>query len=170
MSIKKLYPHGFPPCYKPKKLTIYEVPIFDATKCVYMKPNFEFPSYPVITVCTELFLEIWKNKESSPHSWKNDMKINSCKTDKYFSYGINNPVPCAVVHFYEGNELHLLDGITRTIWLLLHKAKAFPLACPPQYAYELRNKIGVEESKFPQILSHPRDFVSFLSFKLKKFF
>jgi hypothetical protein len=85
-------------------------------------------------------------------TWKNDRKY--LHAEKGFSFGISNPVPLAnivchknieskpvyerrylffkkIVRFEERkyDYVAFVNGITRTIWLLAHGAKCFPIEC-----------------------------------------
>lgn len=76
--------------------------------------------------------------------WPLDRKILSGNMDVVFSYGINNPVPASIVDIFSNSELHLTDGITRILYLLLNKAEAFPIMCPNKYVNDLLAIAGIE--------------------------
>lgn len=148
-----------PPCYLPQKIVIYKIPICNCNKYVFMKDNSEFISnYKTIFIITDKFLKIWNDcpkfndfplqagipYASMPELWMQDRKLTNGKIDKYFSEGIINPVPLAVIDYIESGKLYLLDGITRTLWLLVHNVKIFPIACPITYSYKLKLMAGLE--------------------------
>ena len=108
----------------------------------------------VVHVDAERFMRLWQKDPSPLHhewavgneaSWRADLKFP--KAVEGFSFGEVNPVPLASV-FCEStapdNERTFLqrlfgqspsmyvgvtNGITRTIWLLSHGCKAFPVEC-----------------------------------------
>ncbi len=77
---------------------------------------------------------------STSEVWKNDRKYHYASQG--FSQSIDNPVPIAYVACHEHifkklvkaekyivYYVSFIDGITRTIWLLVHGAKYFPIEC-----------------------------------------
>ena len=100
-----------------------------------------------------------------PETWTNDRKYPHA--EKGFSFGISNPVPLATIvcsshierkAIYERRYFVLkrmvgvdeqqldyvsfINGITRTIWLLSHGAKYFPVECGIKDGAEKLSKIA----------------------------
>lgn len=46
-----------------------------------------------------------------------------------FACGLENPVPLAEVGVDGAGGVGFTNGITRTLWLLVHRAAAFPVEC-----------------------------------------
>lgn len=75
--------------------------------------------------------------------WHLDRRLNEGKAEYGFSRGMENPVPFATVNTFGAGRLLLLNGVTRTLWLLIRHVRAFPLACPKDLADELEQACGV---------------------------
>lgn len=107
----------------------------------------------------------------NPETWPSDYKFHW--SEDHFSQGRRNPVPLAQVSCRVDSydkpvwrrklmlfksldhvetvtipSLHFTDGITRTIWLLSHGAKHFPVYCSMAEAPLLQKLVGVEGSRF----------------------
>jgi hypothetical protein len=125
----------------------------------------------VVIVEARKFLALWRadpyktHQEiaaGSPDTWRQDRKYASAA--KGFSYGFTNPVPLAEVGYAEidllsvsykfwrfGRQEHtervrfvsFINGVTRTIWLLAHGCKAFPVECPMPEAIALHRAAAV---------------------------
>jgi hypothetical protein len=125
----------------------------------------------VVIVEARKFLNLWradpykthrKIAQGNPHTWRQDRKFTDA--GKGFSYGFKNPVPLAEVEYAEvmllsvsykflrfGRQEHrehvrylsFINGITRTIWLLSHGCKAFPVECPMPEAITLHRVASV---------------------------
>jgi len=111
----------------------------------------------VVLVDARKFLKLWRADpyqthqdiaQGNPRTWRQDRKFTAAAEG--FSYGIKNPVPLPEVEYAEvkilsvsykflrfGRKEHirhvryvsLINGITRTIWLLSHGCSAFPVEC-----------------------------------------
>lgn len=111
----------------------------------------------VVVVSADKFIQLWRNEPSdisngNIETWENDRKYHYA--EQGFSHGIKNPVPVANVvchghadeipvyqrkylifkelvrvEKYVINFVAFTNGITRTIWLLVHGAKYFPVEC-----------------------------------------
>lgn len=121
----------------------------------------------VVHVDAERFMRLWQKDPSPVHhewafgneaSWRADRKFP--KAVEGFSYGELNPVPLANV-FCESVAMNsersflqklfgqppsmyvgVTNGITRTIWLLSHGCKAFPVECNIAGALALHQLAG----------------------------
>jgi hypothetical protein len=125
----------------------------------------------VVIVDARKFLKLWRADpykhhqeiaEGNPATWRRDYKFKYAVDG--FSYGFKNPVPLPEIGYAEedilsvtykflrfGRKEHIrrarfvsfLDGITRTIWLLSHGCKAFPVECPMPEALALHRAAAV---------------------------
>ena len=110
--MKKDYPHGFPSCYVPRRVSYYEVPVGERKgKILYMKDDkTRSHSHVPIIVISDIFLKLWGDYSDRisefekgalfgehPELWAKDSKLKSGYVEKCFSYGINNPVPLAAI-------------------------------------------------------------------------
>ena len=163
MFIKKDYSDCIPICSVPKKLEIYDILIDMGGRHVYMCPDIETVGYTsTVVVSSDAFLSIWEDslfpfgipREASPDQWKQDRRLNEGKAEEGFSWGIINPVPFATVNSLDNGKLYLTNGCTRTLWLLIHGARAFPVACPHKYVKKLRALAGIE------LYLEPRNIIS----------
>lgn len=146
------------PCFWPKTLTIYEIPIEDCGKVVYMKPNGDAPRHTVIFVRVDRFLSSWADapyfddppfQAGVPYSQNlsilhGDRKLGGQSIENWFLCGLANPVSVPILDTIQNRNIRLRDGTTRIIWLITRKAKAFPLACPPIHVEELKLLAGIE--------------------------
>lgn len=132
---------------------LYQVNLADNSR-VYMRLlniNYHRDNQFVVIVDAERFLQLWRNADYLPHrgiahgnpeSWQRDYKFNVAR--KGFAKGIVNPVPLADVSCFLDTRKSLLgrtkqewcvgitNGITRTIYLLVHGANSFPVMCRGQ--------------------------------------
>ncbi|MDM8216637.1 hypothetical protein QUW15_10845 [Desulfovibrio piger] len=141
--------YGFPPCYIPNVLTIYEVPINYCSKFVYMKPNVVVgKSYSCVIVASEKFYEIWKadikgkTLSESRTLWKQDYKFPSAQD--CFSIGISNPVPASIIGQADHSGVYINDGTTRLYYLFVNMAEAFPIMCPTDSVDFLLAQAGID--------------------------
>lgn len=126
----------------------------------------------VVIVDTEKFLALWKAEPNPTHpeiahgnpaSWQQDSKFP--QADAGFREGFCNPVPLAKVSCEYRAErvsfqrkffffidtithppfhyLNIENGVTRTIWLLAHGCKTFPVECDLRSAHPLHELAGV---------------------------
>jgi hypothetical protein len=125
----------------------------------------------VVMVDARKFLRLWRAQpdglqreiaQGNPDTWRQDRKFTAAAEG--FSYGIKNPVPLAEVEYAEikqtsvsykflrfGRKAHIryvrylsfINGITRTIWLLSHGCRAFPLECRMPAARNLHRAASV---------------------------
>lgn len=126
----------------------------------------------IVEVESERLLKLWQCPTSrepwlafgNQQSWRADRKF--ALAEQGFSAGIGNPVgvplvgcceityPPAVWHWTGGKELMrkkaatelhfgFVDGITRTLWLLAHGARSFPVTCSPREGMILSHHAGV---------------------------
>ena len=123
----------------------------------------------VVMVDARKFLKLWRADPTdqeiargNPHTWRQDRKFTSAAEG--FSYGFTNPVPLAQVEYAEvkilsvsykflrfGRKEHMrhvrylsfINGITRTIWLLPHGCRAFPVECRMPEAINLHRAASV---------------------------
>lgn len=127
------------PGHHPK--AIFEVPLQGDQK-VYMsiaRTNFQNDDRCIVVVNAAKFLALWRKEPCSihleqsmgtPETWIKDKKYPDAITG--FSYGIKNPVPVPDVVCNDNNGFEYVaftNGVTRTIWLLSHKAEYFPVEC-----------------------------------------
>jgi hypothetical protein len=133
---------------------LYKIPLDSSDgDFAYMRLTPDQQYLDVVIVKTVAFLSIWDDSPlyddgspikpgmryaEYPRYWKEDRKLRTGCTQKHFDQKSSNPVPLAEVHFIYDDKLHLLNGITRTLWLLTNGAWAFPLACPKEYTAALR--------------------------------
>jgi hypothetical protein len=133
------------PVLRPKKLVMYSIPVspWDRPAVMWLAPDQRGPGTSVIMFETQLFLSIWGDSPriadgdfevgilyaSVPHLWKKDRKLQNGSAENGFSHGCSNPVPFAEISSIREGKLFLRDGITRTLWLLTHDAKALLFAC-----------------------------------------
>jgi hypothetical protein len=147
-----------PSCYLPQQLLIYKIPINDYSEFVYMKPNPKYlESHVPVIIATEPFLQVWKDTpkiDCPPFSvgipyekilgiWRLDRRLQEAHAEKGFSYGIHNPVPLSVIESIYKNGIYLTDGITRLLYLFVHKVKAFPIMCPQNHSDKLTELAGL---------------------------
>jgi hypothetical protein len=129
----------------------------------------------VVIVEARKFLHLWradpyKNHQEiaqgNPDTWRQDYKCNDAV--KGFSYGFKNPVPLSAVGYAEvdllsvsykflwfGRKEHIrrvrfvsfINGITRTIWLLSHGCRAFPVECRMPEAITLHRQASVKGTR-----------------------
>lgn len=127
---------------------VFTVPLEDG-KVVYMKTDLS-PIYGVVIVDAEKFLELWRAEPSSIHRDQSHGNINTWKKDeKYpnaeggFSLGYGDPVPLAEIGFWPTVPcISLVNGVTRTIWLLSKGCKSFPVCCAIKEAADLFREVG----------------------------
>ena len=126
----------------------------------------------VVIVDARKFLKLWRADpyqthqdiaRGNPRTWRQDDRFPAAAEG--FSYGIKNPVPLAQVGDSEVKQtsvthtflwfgrheqtrhfryVSFINGITRTIWLLSHGCKAFPVECPMSSALNLHRAASVE--------------------------
>lgn len=81
--------------------------------------------------------------------WRADYKFG--EAEKGFGHGIANPVPLAEVGPFRSPEatgnyaIGIVNGMTRSIWLLANGAEAFPVACCTDSAQQMHANIGCKE-------------------------
>ena len=110
----------------------------------------------------------------NPSTWVQDRKFNDAMDG--FSKGLSNPVPLAeckcflvekkteiwerkmlvfkkvvAINIDHHPALSFINGVTRTIWLLSHGAKSFPVNCSIHYAPLLQELAGLEGSHYMSI-------------------
>lgn len=131
---------------------IYSVDI--ASGQVYMRVALsvgDMDSSSVVIADADRFSAAWADKEAKggPASWVRDYKLPNAA--RGFSLGQSNPVPLAQIgscgEVIDGRrphwrglfkrpqviplyELTMVNGITRTMWLLVNGARSFPIKCP----------------------------------------
>jgi hypothetical protein len=162
--------------YWGNQFIVFTVPLPNRTPVFMSKKVTKYNESGVVIVDSEQFLELWRNEPCSIHSveangtpqtWPNDRKYGHA--EKGFSYGYDNPVPLAYIShdtatrtmvsykfilfwkkvFHE--QFHWVgfrDGITRTIWLLAHGCKAFPIECEMPGARELHRVAAAPNTHF----------------------
>lgn len=127
-------------------IELYKIPVRPyGTRYAYMRlyPEQKKSGYEAVFVETERFVAIWdKHFVDVSQPLATDYKLQSGWTDFYFVKGADAPVPLAEVAHIRDDSLRLNHGYTRTIWLLVHGAKVFPLACPLEYVPELQRIAG----------------------------
>jgi hypothetical protein len=154
-------------------MAIFSVPLRDrepAFMSVAETP-YENEHRGVVMVDARKFLKLWRADPyqthqdiawGNPHTWRQDRKFPAAAES--FSYGIKNPVPLAQVEYAEvkilsvsykflrfGRKEHVrhvrylsfINGITRTIWLLSHGCRAFPVECRMPEAINLHRAASV---------------------------
>jgi hypothetical protein len=110
----------------------------------------------------------------NPDTWVQDYKYP--RAEKGFSYGLTNPVPLAKIvcqtHIQRDaiwkrrylffrvsvgvqesqfDYVAFTDGITRTIWLLVHGAKYFPVECRVSGAEALARAAGYDGPEYQTV-------------------
>lgn len=150
--------HPIAQCFLPEELRLFKIPVKNALCHAYMSyPVAFWKTHECVIVQSDKFLTIWNDtpylddppfKTTIPYAhcsefWYLDRKLNTGRTESHFAKGISNPVPAAVIHTICSDKLYLLDGTTRILWLLLHKAKAFPILCPREHAGQLALLAGL---------------------------
>ena len=138
--------------------------------CVVETP-YENEHRGVVMVDARKFLRLWRAQadglhreiaRGNPDTWRQDRKFTSATEG--FSCGLANPVPLAQVGYAEVKQtsvshtflwfgrheqtrhvrsVSFINGITRTIWLLSHRCKAFPVECPMSSALNLHRAASV---------------------------
>ncbi|MBQ4132747.1 MAG: hypothetical protein IJD04_03305 [Desulfovibrionaceae bacterium] len=89
--------------------------------------------YPVL-VYSDAFVKIWDAEQynyAPPEKWIHDKKFPDA--DNAFKNSECWPVRLAeigMVYHPISGKLRLVNGVTRTLWLLTHGAKYFPILCP----------------------------------------
>ena len=159
--------------YGTTRMAIFSVPLADREPvfmCVHETP-YENENRGVVIVEAKKFLTLWRAQpdglhreiaHGNPHTWRQDRKFTSAAEG--FSYGIKNPVPLPEVGYADGKQTSVsykflrfgrqeqtkhvryvscLNGITRTIWLLSHGCRAFPVECRMPQALKLHRAASV---------------------------
>lgn len=101
-----------------------------------------------------------RNSTRECKTWRKDYKFQYA--EEGFSHGITNPVPLAQVNYEstggvqnywskltkktQQGHLSFTNGITRTIWLLAHGAKYFPVEVSPGKHKELSLASGCHDN------------------------
>jgi hypothetical protein len=132
---------------------------------------YENENRSVVLVDARKFLKLWRTDpykthqdiaRGNPRTWRQDRKFKDAAEG--FSYGFENPVPLPEVEYAEvkilsvsykflrfGRKEHIrqvryvsfINGITRTIWLLSHGCRAFPVECRMSSARKLHRAASV---------------------------
>src|SRR5918999_6221175 len=159
--------------YGTTMMAIFSVSLADRKPvfmCVQETP-YENEHRGVVLVDARKFLKLWRADpykthqdiaRGNPETWRQDRKFTSAAEG--FSYGIKNPVPLAQVGYAEvkqtsvsykflwfgrqeqtrhARSVSFIDGITRTIWLLSHGCRAFPVECRMPAALKLHRAASV---------------------------
>ena len=128
--------------------------------------------YAIVCVESERFLELWRRDDfqrefanGSPETWRHDGKYG--RAAEGFSFGPTNPVPLAYANFRvyrrqvisrklprigrdvsteDVGVVSLTNGITRTIWLLSQRCRAFPVKCDIDEAHHLYRAAGMTDT------------------------
>ena len=146
---------------------LYQINLANDSR-VYMRlldTNYSREDQFVVIVESNRFLQLWRNSDygahkdvahGNPESWQRDYKFKDA--EEGFSKGIVNPVPLADVScyldtrqtFFRGVQkkwcVGFTNGITRTIYLLTHGAKSFPVLCRgEEEAHNLHSHAGAKD-------------------------
>src|SRR5919106_3451859 len=159
--------------YGTTTIAIFSVSLADRKPvfmCVQETP-YENEHRGVVMVEARKFLKLWRADpykthqeiaRGNPHTWRQDRKFTAAAEG--FSEGFKNPVPLPQVGYSEGKHtavsstflgfgrqehtrhvryLSFINGITRTIWLLSHGCRAFPVECRMPQALKLHRAASV---------------------------
>ena len=136
-----------PPDLIPTIIELYKIPVRPySTRYAYMwlHPDQKEAGYKAVLVEADRFLDVWdKHNVMKNAPLATDRRLLEGWADVGFTKGANNPVPLAQVAYIQDGSLRLQLGNARVIWLLVHGAWAFPLACPVQYCAELQRLAGL---------------------------
>lgn len=117
----------------------------------------------VVEVDTHRFLSLWRNTTDSNHAaiargnsiaWKQDRKFLEAKAG--FAQGEINPVPLAEVSCFlssdKKNRINIVNGVTRTIYLMVVQVEKFPVECMGiKQARLLQEFAGLPNSHFKTV-------------------
>jgi hypothetical protein len=159
--------------YGTTTMAIFSVSLADREPvfmCVCETP-YENEHRGVVIVDAGKFLKLWRADSymhhqeiatGNPHTWRQDRKFPAAAEG--FSEGFANPVPLPEVEYTEGKQtsvsyqflrfgrheqtrnvhyVSFINGITRTIWLLSHGCRAFPVECRMPAARNLHRAASV---------------------------
>jgi hypothetical protein len=159
--------------YGTTTMAIFSVSLADRKPvfmCVAQTP-YENEHRGVVLVDARKFLKLWRadpykhHQEiatGNPQTWRQDRKFTAAAEG--FSEGFANPVPLPEVEYAEEKHtavsykflrfgrheqtryvrcVSFINGITRTIWLLSHGCKAFPVECPMSSALKFHRAASV---------------------------
>jgi hypothetical protein len=129
----------------------------------------------VVIVDARKFLKLWRAgpegeereiARGNPVTWRQDRKFKYAVEG--FSYGFKNPVPLAEAGYSDFEHttvsytflrfgkreqtqrmryVSFLNGITRTIWLLSHGCRAFPVECRMSSAHQLHSAVAFKGTR-----------------------
>lgn len=130
--------------------------------------NYRNNERAVVVVDAQKFLAAWQRNPrhreplafSDEQGWRDDYKFE--QAEKGFSFGIENPVPMALIGISDeaaGTALGFTNGYTRTIWLLANGATAFPIECSIKEAGVVHAVAGLND--FP--VSTVAELISYLA-------
>ena len=127
--------------YQGMRTTIFSVSLPDRPP-VYMsvKSTSLDDETGIVIVDAQKFLDLWKNTpgnhrelaHGNRQTWMSDNKYPDAEV--VFSRGISRPVSLAEISFStlpnsEKPYVSIVNGVTRTIWLLANVCGAFPVEC-----------------------------------------
>jgi plasmid fertility inhibition factor len=159
--------------YGTTTMAIFSVPLADREQVFMSvaETPYENENRGVVIVDAQKFLRLWRADpykehqeiaEGTPATWREDYKFKYAVDG--FSKGFANPVPLSEVEYDEvnirsvtytflrfGRKEHIrrarfvsfINGITRTIWLLSHGCRAFPVECRMSSAHQLHRAAAV---------------------------
>lgn len=136
-----------------KRSAVFEVPTANfGTVFMRVSAPDGGASHAVVEVDADRLLQLWRRTDRTPANlkdavqaaWPSDEKFAAA--EKGFGEGQFDPVPLAFLSCRtdESGSPHLtvIDGMTRTIWLLTAGATVFPVACNVDESYALHKLAG----------------------------
>jgi hypothetical protein len=153
----------------------FDVPIENGEVTMVFNAHRHQPDYCAVVWVEELpFRELWKNEEAiihlqafgNPEIWRKEERFD--KVGIGFGESKTRPMPMGLVHYeqymrrtrrrsgfggkwdesYEHvDSIGFTDGITRSIWLMSHGARFFPIRCTISGAEKLHDLAGAPGSK-----------------------
>ena len=112
-------------------------------------PHYNAERYVVI-VDTHNFYKTWTGNSIDQCNIYNDWELKKYyEAIDGFSKGIENPVPLAVVGY--SNEIAFTNGITRTKWLIINRARCFPLECNRRSAKLFHERLSYADEKIRNV-------------------
>lgn len=120
------------------KGAIWNIPV-DGPVSAYMKvtrSNYQNGKRFVVVVSAREFYAFWRAVEilKGSQSQLRPPALDDIPMDRKWKWqaqcwepGKDNPVPLANIGFHKRHGIGFVDGITRTLWLLYHRAASFPM-------------------------------------------
>lgn len=139
---------SLPAVYLPQKIDLLKIPLWKPDhRFVYMRLTEEQKrcGYVSVIVDSARFLDHWNCPcQKNIASMKNDRRLLEGHAESGFAEGCYNPVPLAAIGCILDGKIKLLNGVTRTLWLYINGARAFPVACPENIRKDIELLAGVD--------------------------